>query len=292
MRTHERTTGIALIALAVALAGAGASYVFATKEAVLALDGDQCPRSPTGASLAVVDRTDLWPLIEQERIRKSILGIAERMRKHERLVLFTITARSEDASTPWRAFQRCKSADPNGVNPATGNWKMEQADYEREFLTPLNQVLPDLLKGRSAPQSPILEVLELLMWSPHFRGNLTKRTLAIHSDLLQHTPALSHLSGSLRSACAVLASPIGERLKGHDWRGVRVILEYLRNGRDAARQGREHFKFWVELFYRLGAAEVFDGATLMPNHFNACAVDQPQRAKPRRSSNAASISWR
>ena len=290
MPTRERSIGIALIALAVGLAGAGVSYVLATKEPMLALDGDQCAQSPAGAVFALVDGTDVWPAIEQQRIHKSILGIAERMHKNERLVLFTITARSEDASTPWRGFQRCKSADPGAINPVSGNEKIERADYERQFLGPLKDVLPDLLKGRSAPQSPILEVIELLMWSPHFRGDLPKRTLALHSDLLQHTPALSHLSGPLRSACAALSSPIGERLKGHDWRGVRVILEYLRNSRDAVRQGREHFKFWVELFYRLGAAEVFDGATLMANQVTACSAHpQPQRSKPRRSINASSI---
>ena len=290
MPTRERSIGIALIALAVGLAGAGASYVLATKDPLLALDADQCPRSPTGAAFALVDGTDVWPAIEQQRIHKSILGIAERMHKNERLVLFTITARSEDASTPWRGFQRCKSADPAAINPLSGNERIERADYERQFLGPLDDVLPDLLKGRSAPQSPILEVIERLMWSAHFRADLPKRTLAINSDLLQHTSALSHLSGPLRNACAVLASPIGQRLKGHDWRGVRVMLEYLRNPRDAARQGREHFKFWVELFYRLGAAEVFDGTTSVPNRLVPCpSPSLGQRTKSRERANASSI---
>ena len=68
MPTRERSIGIALLALAVGLAGAGASYVLATKEPMVALDGDQCPQSPAGAVFALVDGTDVWPAIEQQRI--------------------------------------------------------------------------------------------------------------------------------------------------------------------------------------------------------------------------------
>jgi hypothetical protein len=50
--------------------------------------------------------------------------------------------------------------------------------------------------------------------------------------------------------------------KARNWQGLRVVLERLRNPRDAARQSAEHMHFWIRLFYLLGAAEVFDGSTL------------------------------
>jgi hypothetical protein len=220
--------------------------------------------------MAAIDITDPWPLPERERISRGLLATAERLRKNERLSLHVISGRAERTSAPWQGFQRCKSADPNSVNHLQENERLILAEYQQQFLEPLKELLPQLTNGRAAPQSPILEAVEVLMWSPHFAGHIQHRTLELYSDLVQHSAVLSHLSGRLPDACTVLASNIGQRLKGHDWRGVRVVLHYLRNARDAARQGPAHLRFWTSFFYLLGAAEVYDGPTLVANAGTAC----------------------
>ena len=200
------------------------------------------------------------------------------MHKHERLSLHVITGRAEDASAPWKGFQRCKSADPATVDPTHQNERMVRADYEQLFLDPLKALLLDLTKGSAAPQSPILEVIELLMWSPHFRPEVPNRTLEIFSDLLHHTKSLSHLA-RLPDPCAVLASNIGSRLKSHDWRKVKMVLHYQRNPRDAARQGDAHRQWWVRLFRLLGASEIFDGAMLIVDDNAACGKEPSRTTK-------------
>lgn len=263
MYARERIHGIVMICLALAIAGGATGYVLANRQPELVLDADHCPATPVATWFAIVDDTDVWPQIEQQRMAKGLLGIAERMPKNARLELHRIGARADDARPPWRGFQKCKSADPATVNPLYQNEQMEREHYQRHFLKPLESLLPELLQGHAASQSPILESLEVLFWSAHFRGDLPQRTLAIYSDLLQHTKALSHLKAPLPDLCQVLASDIGRRLKAHDWSGVRVSIEYLRNARDAARQGPAHLRWWAQLFYHFGAAEVFDGPTLI-----------------------------
>jgi hypothetical protein len=283
---HDRSKGFALLALAVALAGSAGGYVLATQEPHVSLDADGCAGAPTGASVAVVDQTDVWPIVEQERMRTALLDLAARMRKNERLTLHALTARSEDASVPWRGFQRCKPTDPSKVDAVTGNAEIERAILDRQFVQPLKDALPELVRGRTAMQSPILELIDQVMWLPHFHDRQVSRTLALLSDLLQHSAALSHLSGPLQNACVILASPLGERLKGHDWRGVRIILTYLRNPRDAARQGLHHLKVWSELFYQLGAEDVYDGSRLLEKPSSACPdASQPRRTTTRRRSH-------
>ena len=268
MQSRERTTGVVLILLALLIAAGATGYVLANWQPELELDADRCPPSPAGTWMVDVDHTDIQPPIERERIIKGILSIAERMRKNERLELHVITGRPDDVSPPWKGFQKCKSADPASVNAAHENERLVRAEFDLEFLTPLQSLLPELSNGRVATQSPILEAIEISMWSPHFRTNVPNRTLVIFSDLLQTKP--------FRDPCRVLASEIGARLKGHGWRGVRVIIEYLRNPRDAARQGPEHLRAWVRLFYLLGASQVFDSTTLVANDTPACP--KPRRA--------------
>jgi hypothetical protein len=290
MRARDRVIGRTSLLLALGIAAAGGGYAFLVLQPEVALDADFCAPTPARTWLVGVDQTDIQPSYEQERIIKGVLAIADRMRKQERLALHVITGRADDASAPWPApgfpkgFRRCKAADPGSVNPAVENETLVRGEYERDFLNPLKKILPDLTKGHTAPLSPILQAVEVMMWSPHFRADVVpNRTLVLYSDLLQHTKALSQLSGPRLDPCAVLASDIGARLRAHDWRGVRVVLEYLRNPRDAARQGREHLRFWVRIFYRLGAAEVFDGKTLAANDAPTCAPITTPRQRTSKS---------
>lgn len=270
---RETMLGTALLVGAAAAAGAG-GYYYASRPRPVLLDAQQCPAVPVGTALVFVDLTDAWPAVEQERIAKGVVALAERLQKHERLVLYGIGAQANDA--PWRQFRRCKPSNTGHINPLIENERSERATYEREFLTPLKAMLPDLVKGRTAAQSAILESLEAVVgWSPDFGAEVPARSIDIFSDLVQHSPAVSHLKTRLPTVCRFLESEPGRRLKAARWAGVSVRLHYLRNGRDAARQGPQHLRWWSELFYRLGASTVFDGAAPLPNETPACVVPPP-----------------
>jgi hypothetical protein len=280
MHAREQIIGIALICVALVVTFSVASYVVATHQPEVALDGDRCPPNPSGTSIVFVDQTDIWPAPEQERIKHGLLATAERMRKNERLVLHVVTGRAEDANAAWKGFKLCKSADPTSVDPARENERLVRADYEQHFLQPLAALLPELAKSSAAAQSPILEAIEIAMWSPYLRADaVPSRTLEIYSDLIHQTRSLTLLARRLPDPCTVLASDIGTRLKSHDWRQVRVVLHYLRNPRDAAYQGDAHRRWWVRLFYLLGAAKVFDEATPLANETVPCGTKPAKVAK-------------
>ena len=289
MVNREVVLGLSLMLATASAVAAGLLYRHLYREPELTLDGDHCPLKPAATWLAVFDETDLWAAPQQDHMTQGVLSLAETMRKHDRLLVHVISGRPEDSATPAplpgfpRGFRLCKSADPQRVNAVIENEVFARAAYERQFLEPLKSVLPALTAGASAPRTDILEALEILMWSPYLQPDIPERTLALFSDFLNHTPELSQLGGPLADPCQVLAYPLGERLKARPWQGVRVILYYLRNPRDAHRQTPEHFRFWVRLFYLLGAMEVFDGASLVANDTPACATDTPAVASKRLS---------
>jgi hypothetical protein len=268
MLQRERVVGISLLVVALGLATAAIAYVRAHWQPEIFLDIDHCPLTPEGVWLVGIDGTDKWAKQEREHITTRLLALAEAMRQHERLALFAITDKPEDSAAPWplpdfpNGFRLCKPVDPKTVDPRVQNERLVRATYEQDFLKPLQAVLPELVAGGTAQHSPLLQSIEIIMWSPLFGREVPNRTLVIFSDFLIHTRNLSQLTQSLTDPCSVLASDIGKRLKARNWQGARVILERLRNPRDAARQSAEHIHFWIRLFYLLGAAQVFDGPTL------------------------------
>jgi hypothetical protein len=277
MPFQQRLVGLLCLVLAFVLAGGAVVYAVRNWQPAVVVDDDNCPSTPPGAWLAAFDQTDKWPPQEQERITSSVLVNAERMAKHERLALHVLTGEAEDAARPVplpdfrNGFRLCKPADPNTVDPTVGNESLERATYEQKFLAPLKRALPALVTGATADRSPLLQAIEIMLWSPHFRADIPRRTLVLYSDFLLHTNEVSQLSGPLADPCTVLASPIGKRLAARQWRGVTVSLEYLRNPRDQTRQTAEHLRFWVHLFYHLAAGHVIAGPTPVANDTSACA---------------------
>ena len=285
MLLAERTTGLLCLSAALAMTLGFGGYVLSTWQPDQTLDADSCPLLPVAATFAVIDKTDEWSAVEQERISQGIIASAERRQKGERFSLHVLTDHAEDTAQPWKGFQRCKAHDPRTVNPVYQNERLERAEFEAHFLNPLMPLVPELAKGKSAPQSPILAALEILMWSPNFRGDVPRRRLEIWSDLLQHDAMFSQLSSRAPDLCAVLASDIGKRLVRHDWRGIVVVLHYLRNPRDARFQGAEHLRFWSSLFYQLGVAEVREGDIPLARSTRTCEAAPAPQLKPATSTN-------
>jgi hypothetical protein len=111
------------------------------------------------------------------------------------------------------------------------------------------------------------------------RADIPDRSLVVFSDWMQNSSLLSHRKAAPSSPCQFLNSPLGQRLKAHDWSGMRVLLEYMRNPRDATRQTPAHRAWWPTLFYLLGAREVIlDGQRVPPPPPGLCRAQPPRTA--------------
>jgi hypothetical protein len=266
--TRDRFLAIILSTFTFGSVGAGATYFVVARDPPVPVDANGCPPAPVATWLVAIDQTDPAPQRERHRFAQIVARIGATMPVHSRLVLHRITANVEDAAAPAPlsdrplGFARCKPIDPNLVNRHVDNPRMAQVRLDREFLTPLARAATELAPSTGNPRSPILESIDAMLWSPLFRPP-QPRTLVIVSDLLVNTRKFSQLRTSL-DACRVLSSTIGRRLAAHDWSNIRVQLEYVRNARDALHQGHAHLRFWGDLFHRLGAAEVREGARALP----------------------------
>ena len=219
-----------------------------------------CPLNgrPSGHTLVMVDWTD--PFTEQQRneLRGIIYRLKNEIAVDEKLSVHIITANVEDSAIPVKykgvdgslqEFNKCKPLDPNKINPLVENERRQKEKWEASFGRPLEQLLAKLLEGSEAPQSPILEAIDVIMWGPDFQGNLPARRLVIVSDLLQNTNDQTHLKGPLPDVCSVMETPLGRSLKSKNWERVTVVLHYWRNPKwQLVQQRPEHFEFWARLF--------------------------------------------
>ena len=291
MRASQKILAASALAIVAAVVATVASL--AVKEhrtfSASVFDADGCPPTVPGALLVLIDRTDPMSQHERERVIADVIARSERLKEHARLLLHVITAAAEDSANPaplpntQRGFRRCRPTSPADINPAFNNVRDWQRRY-RNFDTSLRQALDVVTKPTTDKRTPLLEALEVAMWSPLFKPELARRELVIYGDLLQNSAAYSQRTGTLPSPCEFLASPLGRRLAARPWSGIDVSLEIQRNPRDALRQTPEHQAWWGELFLRLGAASATLSGKPVPAPTASCqTTTNSAPAPPKRS---------
>jgi hypothetical protein len=238
-----------------------------------------CPREhkTAGHTLVLVDWTDAYSEQQRRALRDIILTLRDDVQLHEQLSIHLITGNAEDAGAP--RFTRCKPVELKNLNPLIHTWKRFHKRWLESFGEPLDKELVKLLQGGTAPQSPILESIEVIMWAHNFQGNLPSRRLVIVSDLLQNVPGHSHLTGSPPDPCAFLETPLGQRLKARNWDNIVVDIRYWPNSQWRSRQTPDHQRFWTQLFHLLGATQVFVDSRENLGRPN-CAGSLPEIRKP------------
>jgi hypothetical protein len=265
-----------LIVASLLLVGAVAYFMYASERDKIVVNEQLCPvdGSVKGHVAVVVDWTDPFTSQQRDALKDLISQIRRRMQVQERLSLFLITGNPEDAGTA--LFSYCKPLDPDHVNPLIENERRLKDKWNAQFGKPLDDALAKLLQGSVAPFSPILEALDIMLWAHNFQGDLPRRELVIFSDLLQNSATQNDYK---RAAipCALINTPLGQRLAAKNWSELRVTLHYWRNPQAQGMQGPRHLAFWTQLFYLLGATEVYDGSRLVQRDpaTTTCGVSTP-----------------
>jgi hypothetical protein len=289
--TRTVKTAIALIMI-IATSGAviiAGYFVHKARRDQIVVDEHLCPiNSPVrGHVVVAVDRTDPFTAQQRDELKDIINRLKRDINVHERLSFNLITGNPEEAGTP--IFDYCKPLDPENINPLIENERRLRDKWNEQFGKPLDSALAKLLEGGKSQTSPILEAIDVILWSHNFQADLPRRELVIFSDLLQHTTDHDQYK-NVPNPCAIVATPLGQRLKAKKWNNLRVVLHRWRNPAAQKFQTAQQLSFWIGLFYLLGAPEVWDTSQKVPADSNVCSIagtrpdvpPTPPRSKPKK----------
>jgi hypothetical protein len=240
------------IALTASLA-IGAYYV---RTLHVALDEKtNCPATgPRAIHMVLIDRSD--PISEQQaqRIRQWMQLLRDGASAGTRFDIYTFEGDSKKELRP--SLSIC--ATEREADPLYQNVKKSRERYDVEFAAVLERAVADLLQTGTRPTSPIIESLRaaaLTSFGLVGKSNIPLRVTLI-SDLVQHSPALSHLR----------TNPDFDQLSRNsnwaslrpDLRGAEVEILYVlrpsavRNS--SAVQNMGHQQFWNRLIAASGGS--------------------------------------
>jgi hypothetical protein len=271
-RTAKTAIAVALIIGTTGAVIVAGYFVVKAKRDQIIVDEHLCPiNSPVKGHVAVaVDRTDRFTPQQRDELKYLINRTKRDIAVHERLSLNLITGNPEEAGSP--IFDYCKPLDPESINPLIENERRQRDKWNEQFGKPLDDALEKLLQGGKSPTSPILEAIEVILWSHNFQADLPRRELVIFSDLLQHTTDHDQYNKNVPNPCVIVATPLGQRLKAKNWDNLRVVLHRWRNPVAQRFQTPQQLTFWIRLFYLLGATEVWEMSQRMPPDSDVCSI--------------------
>ena len=255
-KTHWRKIMIPLTVAVILIAGAVVFHQIGTR--VPETDDRLCPKDsgPIGATVLLLDTSDpLTPKhrAELERLAGQIaseqvgrMGIAA----GELLAVYELT---QDPGAPRQLIDVCRPfinpKDRTWRDDIHRGWRFHERDWGR-FEDALANAFPER-EGKPQPTSPLLETIAVLAarHAPGKRGDERfKVHLIVFSDLLQHSPRLSHYGPypdakeMLRRARDLLT----------DLTGARVSLIRLERPEYAKWQSKRHYYWWTELVMEQG----------------------------------------
>jgi hypothetical protein len=251
-RRLEILWGVLALAVALSLAGSAAFLFFHNRED--RLDPETlCPLSGArGHSILLVDKTDPLNFTQKQAFLQYLAEFGRgKVAEGE---LFSVFVLGEDfAANAKPLFEMCNPGRGETKNIWTSNPEKIRRLFEDRFLAPM-AALADQLEGRTpAPNSPIMEMLQLVAING-FRAKAVDgpRHLYVVSDMLQNTPPFSQYRGD--TEFNIFRNTVLFQKVRTDLERVDVELAYLLN--NPARQNRRHLKFWEDYFQAMGAVIV------------------------------------
>ncbi len=211
--------GVALIVLALCLAGGGVYAVHTLKQPKFDPE-TLCPLGgPKAVTLILIDKTDPLTATEQARVRSLIAAEADAVQTGGRIIVKLLQQKDGASETALGTAADLCNPGAEG-NPLFENPRRVAARYQSAFREPVERALASVKSSGSAPSSPIARAvhtsIEAAPESQHLK-------LILVSDLMEHMPDASAYNGSLSEAALRKAIPQSTqaRLKGAE---VRVLL--------------------------------------------------------------------
>lgn len=203
---------------------------------------------PVGVTTILLDLTDPLSSTQQARLRTIISNEIDASDMDTMIALGIVS----EFPKRWGAlFAKCKPSTGEEANALYENPTLITAQYQREFLEPINEKIESTLSSKVENQSPIMEALQALIANtPDFSSAKGQRKIIIVSDMLQHSDNLSFYR---QQGWEYFASRSGEgRLAGNLSNVVIEIIRIPRAGENTPSKDIVE-GFWTRYFDRQGS---------------------------------------
>lgn len=250
--------GIIAAIVGLGLLGAMGGFYFWAKGHQVALDGANCPvTGPRGIHVILIDRSDPITPVQAERVRQVIEGLVNQAQTGERFDLYVADGDGINLLTP--AVSVCSSGRGATASALYENPEAIERNFQERFLTPLRRAMGELLVPASRSTSPLLESLRTVAVTSFGASPQAERRLTVVSDLIQHSPAVSHFRGEI---------DFGALQRRQEWAqlrpnlaGTEVRILYLLRPGARRRDGRPiqsigHQQFWKDLLEASGVVRL------------------------------------
>ena len=208
-------------------------------------DETGCPLDgPKSKLVMIVDQTDRFSAVQVADIKNQFEAYKEKIPRYGQFKIYAIKSLSSGLPSP--VVSACNPGTAKDVNPLVESSVQIDRKWQNSFDAPMRQVFGEVLQPMESDSSPIIEMIQAVAvqeFGPSWMDNRSKE-LVIISDLLQHSPSLSHY-GSY-SAEGFIQSKSFKKLEA-DLRNVDVDILYLQRSTKKAKQNREHLRFWKRL---------------------------------------------
>lgn len=202
-----------------------------------------CPTSdprPSAHTVVIVDQTDKFSISQINYAKQIILLEYERLHQGEK---FTVIGLEEDPTALSRTFSRCRIKRGKDISGLVSNPQMVEAEFDRIVGTQLNEFVDGLKNSPQSDSSPIFETVEMMLDEPDFNSSETKRRIVIVSDMVQHSPKVSHYTNEAESW-----RRLPSRFRELDFTQSEVRIHYLKRPSLNSIQGASHKNHWVNFF--------------------------------------------
>jgi hypothetical protein len=199
-RRDDIRKGAPLIVIAVLLlVGLIGAYVFVASNRVDLEADTGCPTSgPSVITAILFDRTD--PINDKQKLylENKLDGFRERTQKFEEVDTYSLEDQGDHVIRP--LLRICDPGKGTDVSSLTGNPKLLQERWEKQFDTPLREMMEAMREGGGAKTSAIFEAIESVSLQSFQKAKLATnapRKLILVSDLIQFTKTLDFYKGDL-----------------------------------------------------------------------------------------------
>jgi hypothetical protein len=205
-------------------------------------DETGCPLDgPKSKLVMIVDQTDTFSAVQVADIKNQFEAYKEKVPRYGQFTIYAIKSPSSGLPSP--VVSACNPGTDKDVNQLIESSVQIARKWRNSFDAPMRQVFSGVLQPTESDSSPIIEIIQAVAvkeFGPSWMDNRSKE-LVIISDLLQHSPSISHY-GSY-SAEKFTQSQLFKKLEA-DLRGVDVDILYLQRTTKKAKQNQKHLDFW------------------------------------------------